>query len=59
MTDLLAITVIVGGFIALVYLAQLLWLGMRFWLVCGSFESGHRIIDAWHEKQAKQLESAE
>lgn len=48
MTDLLAIAAIVGAFVALVFLAALLWTGFRFWLVCGSFASCHRIIDAWH-----------
>jgi nitrate/nitrite transporter NarK len=52
-TDLLAIAVIVGGFVALVFLAALLWLGLRCWLMCGSFASGHRIIDAWHAQQER------
>jgi hypothetical protein len=58
MNDLIAITVILAGFIALVFLSQLLWLGLRYWLICGSFASGHRIIDAKVEQDRQALDDS-
>jgi hypothetical protein len=53
--DILAIAVIVGGFLALVFLAALAYTGLRFWFLCGSYSSAHRIMDAWYAQQSKVL----
>ena len=56
MSDLLAIALIVLGFCALVFTAALLWLGLRFWLMCGTFDSAHRIIDSKRALDEQQLD---